>query len=102
MRLAARNAIAADDGIDHAVDGAVPQDVQRGGATYADRILPINTAIATTWGRMAALVERRGGSLGVVDGLISATAVHHGYTVVTRHTDDFAATGVALLNVWQD
>ncbi|HEX7410140.1 MAG TPA: hypothetical protein VF515_21170 [Candidatus Binatia bacterium] len=32
MRLAARNAIAADDGIDHVVDGAVPQDVQRGGA----------------------------------------------------------------------
>ena len=71
-------------------------------ATYADRILPINTASATIWGRMAALVERHGGSLGVVDGLIAATAVHHGYTVVTRNTDDFAATGVALLNVWQD
>ena len=71
-------------------------------ATYADRILPINTAIATIWGRMAALVARRGGSLGVVDGLIAATAVHHGYTVVTRNTGEFAATGVALLNVWQD
>jgi len=45
-------------------------------------------------------VERRGGVLGVVDGLIAATALHHGHTVVTRNVADFAGTGVPVLNVW--
>ncbi|MGD0945858.1 MAG: PIN domain-containing protein [Candidatus Binatia bacterium] len=68
---------------------------------YAHRILPIDATIAAIWGRTAAAVERRGGTLGVVDGLIAATAIHHGYTVVTRNAGEFALTGVALLNVWQ-
>ena len=71
-------------------------------STYAHRILPIDAAIAAIWGRTAAAVERRGGTLGVVDGLIAATAIHHGYTVVTRNAGDFALTGVALLNVWRE
>lgn len=71
------------------------------GSTYGSRILPIDGAIATIWGRTAANVERKGSSLGVVDGLIAATALRHGYTVVTRNVDDFAATGVPLLNIWQ-
>jgi predicted nucleic acid-binding protein len=71
-------------------------------STYAHRILPIDAAIAAIWGRTAAAVERQGGTLGVVDGLIAATALHHGYTVVTRNAGDFALTGVALLNVWQE
>jgi predicted nucleic acid-binding protein len=70
-------------------------------STHAARILPIDSAVATLWGRMTAQIERRSGSLGVIDGLIAATALHHGYTVVTRNVPDFAATGVALLNVWQ-
>jgi len=68
---------------------------------YAERILPIDAVVATTWGRLAALVERRGGTLGVVDGLIAATALHHGYAVVTRNVADFAGTGVSVLDVWQ-
>lgn len=34
------------------------------------------------------------------DALIAATALVHGFTVVTRNISDFAATGVALLNPW--
>jgi len=70
-------------------------------STYADRLLPIDPAIAAIWGRVTARVERDGGALGVVDGLIAATALHHGYTVVTRNVGDFRKTGVALLNAWQ-
>lgn len=36
----------------------------------------------------------------VRDGLIAATALVHGMTVVTRNVADFEATGVALLNPW--
>ena len=67
---------------------------------YAARVLPIDDAIAALWGRMAADAERRGRVLGVVDGLIAATAQHHGYSVVTRNSADFEAAGVSLLNPW--
>ena len=70
-------------------------------SAYADRVLPIDVAIAAIWGRAAARIERAGGRLSVVDGLIAATALHHGYTVVTRNVSDFVQTGVALLNAWQ-
>jgi len=70
-------------------------------STYGDRLLPIDAAIAAIWGRTAARVDRDGGTLAVVDGLIAATALHHGYTVVTRNVGDFQKTGVALLNAWQ-
>ena len=70
-------------------------------STYGDRLLPIDGAIAAIWGRTAARVERERGTLTVVDGLIAATALCHGYTVVTRNVGDFRKTGVALLNAWQ-
>lgn len=34
------------------------------------------------------------------DALIAATALVHGYAVVTRNTSDFAARGVQLINPW--
>ena len=36
----------------------------------------------------------------VRDGLIAATALVHGMTVVTRNVADFVPTGVATLNPW--
>lgn len=34
------------------------------------------------------------------DAMIAATAIEHGFTVVTRNTSDFVDTGVKLLNPW--
>jgi predicted nucleic acid-binding protein len=36
----------------------------------------------------------------VRDGLIAATALVHGMTVVTRNVADFESTGVQMLNPW--
>ena len=36
------------------------------------------------------------------DGLIAATALEHGLTVVTRNTADFQASGGRLRNPWQE
>ena len=36
--------------------------------------------------------------LPVIDGLLAATALVHGWTLVTRNTADVASTGVHLLN----
>jgi predicted nucleic acid-binding protein len=69
-------------------------------SVYAARVLPIDDAIAALWGRMAADAERRGRAMSVVDGLIAATARHHGYAVVTRNASDFEPSGVPVLNPW--
>jgi len=35
------------------------------------------------------------------DSLIAATAKIHNLTLATRNTDDFVATGIALINPWE-
>jgi len=34
------------------------------------------------------------------DAMIAATAKEHGYTLITRNTNDFDGCGVPLLNPW--
>ena len=70
-------------------------------STYSSRVLPVDAAVAAAWGRMCAAAEQDGRRLAVVDGLIAATAIHHGLTVVTRNTKDFAPTEVSLLDPWR-
>jgi hypothetical protein len=60
---------------------------------YADRVLPITSAIAETWGRLNAPDP-----LPVVDSLLAATAHVHGLTVVTRNVADMSRTGVAVMD----
>jgi toxin FitB len=62
---------------------------------YADRILPIDDAVATAWGQ---LMARR--TFPVPDGLIAATARVHNLAVVTRNEADFASAGVDVINPW--
>jgi toxin FitB len=63
---------------------------------YGDRIVPVTTEIADLWGRLG--VPDR---LPVVDGLLAATALVHGWTLVTRNLGDVARTGVPLLNPFE-
>lgn len=60
---------------------------------FADRILPLDPAAARLWGRLSAELGHAGADL-----MIAATALAHGMTVVTGNTDDFAPTGVRMLN----
>jgi toxin FitB len=60
---------------------------------FSDRIVPVTAEIADLWGRLDA-PER----LPAVDGLLAATALVHGWTLVTRNTSDVARTGALLLN----
>jgi predicted nucleic acid-binding protein len=70
-------------------------------STYASRVLPVDAAVAALWGRLSAAAEQGSRLVSVVDGLIAATALHHGLTVVTRNTKDFIPSGVPLLDPWQ-
>ena len=67
---------------------------------FAGRILPVTESIAERWGHLAATARQRGNALAVVDGIIAATALEHGLTLVTRNVKDFAGLGVVLLNPW--
>ena len=60
---------------------------------YAERILPISSAIAERWGRLCLNQP-----LPVSDGLIAATGLEHKLTIVTRHVSDFQRSGVNTLN----
>jgi len=64
---------------------------------HADRVLPITSTIAETWGRLNVPDP-----LPVVDALLAATALVHGLTVATRNVDDIARTGVAVVNPFDD
>lgn len=64
--------------------------------TFSDRILPIDTTVAQRCARLHVPNPRSDR-----DALITATALVHGMTVVTRNTKDFAPTGVELLNPWE-
>lgn len=64
---------------------------------FADRVLPVTEEIALEWGRLNA-----GDPLPVVDGLLAATALVHGFTLVTRNVGDFARTGVAVFDPFDE
>jgi len=67
---------------------------------FAERILPIDQAVADRWGRIAAQALARKSPLPVVDGLLAATALQHNLTLVTRNTKDVAAASVPVFNPW--
>lgn len=67
---------------------------------FADRILPIDRDIAQLWGEITAKAAGLGRTLHAADGLIAATALHHGLRIMTRNVKDFDATGVLLSNPW--
>jgi predicted nucleic acid-binding protein len=68
---------------------------------FASRILPVDEAVAERWGQLAATAKQQGIGLAVIDGIIAATALHHGLTLVTRNTKDFAGLGITMLNPWE-
>lgn len=69
---------------------------------FQDRILPIDDAVAERWGVLSARAKAAGSHvLPVIDGLLAATALHHGLTFVTRNSTDVEATGVTLFNPWE-
>ena len=62
-------------------------------ASFAERILPIDQAIADEWGRMSAKRP-----VSTIDALLAATAKVNGMTLVTRNIADVADLGAKFLN----
>ena len=66
-------------------------------AAFAGRILPFTDHSATICAALHVPNPRS-----ERDAMIAATALEHGFTVVTRNTQDFVNTGVLLLNPWHE
>ena len=65
---------------------------------FAGRIISIDDGVAHRWGR---LLAHAGRTLPAIDSLLGATAAHHGLTMVTRNSKDFANLGLEVLNPWK-
>lgn len=68
--------------------------------SFAGRVLSVTQSIAESWGTLSGGRHLTGRPLAMADGLIAATALHHGLIVVTRNVKDFQDLGVTLLNPW--
>jgi len=64
---------------------------------FEGRILPVDAAVALRSAQLHVPDPRS-----VSDGLIAATALVHGMTVVTRNVADFESSGVPTLNPWNN
>jgi predicted nucleic acid-binding protein len=71
-------------------------------ARFAERILPIDQAVAERWGDLMAQSRRSGLALSAMDGFFAATALAKDLTLVTRNVRDFALFGVPLRNPWDE
>ena len=67
---------------------------------FRGRILPVTHSIADRWGLLDGECQLKGTPLNTADGMIAATALEHGLTIVTRNEKDFAHLGVAIVNPW--
>ncbi len=64
---------------------------------YGDNILDFGREEVQVWGRLRVPQHEN-----ALDKQIAATALIYGFTLVTRNVRDFAGTGVALYNPFED
>jgi toxin FitB len=67
---------------------------------FAERILPVDSLIADSWGRISATAKNAGLSIHAMDAFLAATAHVHQLTLVTRDIADFNGTETPILCPW--
>ena len=67
---------------------------------FDGRALPISEDVMFTWRLLVEDGRKVGHTFTQPDLIIAATALHHGLTVVTRDTGDYALARVSLFNPW--
>ena len=68
---------------------------------FCDNLLPACAEVCKIWGELTAKAAIHGKTINTADGLIAATAIHHGLALATRNIKDFEHTGVQLINPWE-
>ena len=65
---------------------------------FEDRLLAVDAHVADRWGRLMAGVRSPAPA---IDGLLAATALHHGLRIVTRNVADFRRfVGLEVIDPW--
>jgi predicted nucleic acid-binding protein len=65
---------------------------------FEDRILPVDSEVAKSWGLLEAQARR---PLPTIDALLAATALAHNLTLATRNIQDFPFPKLKLFNPWE-
>ena len=68
---------------------------------FRDRILPIDIPVVLVWGQLAADLDRQGRRMPAIDSLLAATCLQGELQLVTRNEDDFAQSGITVINPWK-
>jgi toxin FitB len=69
---------------------------------FEQRVLEITEDVMLKWRLMVEEGRKAGHTFPQPDLIIAATAQHHGITVVSRDTTDYAKARVAVFNPWVD
>ena len=69
---------------------------------FDQRVLPITEDVMFRWCVLVEQGRKAGYTYSQPDLIIAATALHHGFAVVTRDKNDFDKAGVPVLNPWED
>ncbi|VAY87145.1 Ribonuclease VapC [mine drainage metagenome] len=68
---------------------------------FDQRILPVTEDIMFKWRLLIEDGRKSGYTFSQPDLIIAVTGLHHGLTVVTRDTGDYAKARVSLFNPWE-
>ena len=68
---------------------------------FRDKILPIDIPVVLAWGQLAADLDRQGRRMPAIDSLIAATCLQGELQLATRNEDDFAQSGIVVINPWE-
>ena len=81
------------EGLDAALNNLLEQ-------LFGSRILPFDSQAARAYAPLIGRAKTNGCAISVADGQIAAIASVHGFSVATRDTAPFIATGVPIINPW--
>lgn len=68
---------------------------------FESRIVPVDVRVWRRWGALCGESERAGRPLPVIDSLLTACALVHQLSIVTRHESDFSKSGAPVVNPWR-
>lgn len=71
-------------------------------AAFPRQVLPFDLAAANAYADVVTVRESLGNPIDGFDAQIAAICRSHAATLATRNTKDFADTGIALINPWQE
>ncbi len=86
------------------LEAVAPTDLATptGAPWSSTRTMPTPTltwgVFSTSWAKLVADVKKKGRSLPLLDSMIAATALAHGFAVATRNVADFVESGVDVVD----